>query len=98
MCINTPGSYECQCRDDYVGNGFNCEIRRCDHGTFGKGEFDDCEGQESKIVHAICSCSNSYKLHCRALVDLRFDSKKSDVLNVQILEKNSYHIFWGIKN
>lgn len=76
MCINTPGSYECQCRDDYVGNGFNCEIRRCDHGTFGKGEFDDCEGQESKIVHAICRCSNSYKLHCRALVDLRFDSKK----------------------
>ena len=59
MCINTPGSYECQCRDDYVGNGFNCEIRRCDHGTFGKGEFDDCEGQESKIFLIILGTSIS---------------------------------------
>lgn len=67
VCINTPGSYECQCRDDYVGNGFNCELRRCDHGTFGRGEFDDCEGQKSKIVLILC---RGNKFHCRIQVGL----------------------------
>ena len=59
VCINTPGSYECQCRDDYVGNGFNCQVRRCDHGTFGKGEFDDCQGK----------CSIDYGLIDYGLID-----------------------------
>ena len=23
-CTNTPGSFECTCREDYFGNGINC--------------------------------------------------------------------------
>ena len=23
-CINTAGSYECECFDGFIGNGFNC--------------------------------------------------------------------------
>ena len=25
MCLNTPGSYMCSCKDGYSGNGFFCE-------------------------------------------------------------------------
>ena len=25
ICTNTPGNYNCQCNESYMGNGFNCE-------------------------------------------------------------------------
>ena len=24
VCVNTPGSYHCSCRDGYTGDGFTC--------------------------------------------------------------------------
>lgn len=24
-CINKPGTYKCECREGYVGNGYSCE-------------------------------------------------------------------------
>ena len=35
-CKNTQGSYNCVCEPGFIGDGFNCERRPCNPGTYGK--------------------------------------------------------------
>ena len=48
ICINVPGSYKCQCKKGYIGDGRDTCTRTC---------FEDC-------IHGKCSQGPDYKCIC----------------------------------
>ncbi|XP_066921300.1 uncharacterized protein [Clytia hemisphaerica] len=59
QCINTIGSYTCQCFDGYQGDGFQCQdLNECD-------EVDNICGEDSDCFNTVgsykCQCHKGYE-------------------------------------
>ena len=57
-CVNTIGSYKCQCWEGYEGDGFNCaDANECDDGTSGCHSKANCKNTAGSFE---CSCKTGF--------------------------------------
>ena len=54
QCSNTPGSFECTCKDGFVATGSECQdIDECELSTHACPENSDCSNISGQYFHFI---------------------------------------------
>lgn len=80
-CMNTVGTYKCECIKGFIGDGTYCERGTCDNTICPQEEKKIC----SSLTSTICKCSSGFEIRNDTCVD--FNECKSSALTCEMNSK-----------